>query len=171
MITSFTGLLFWGITGALLVAAGWKKNRRITLAGAVIFFATPWLLGLFSALSLATVGLTAGLLFKQKLRPLLAGWLLVSGLMLYSSALGFQTMDLYALGYAPQAILIWAAVSLALAWQQGHRALACCWLLALALYPLGALESVNLWDAMLDPVAMVIAAISLACQLKSRLKK
>lgn len=171
MITSFMGLLFWGLTGALLAAAGWKKNRLITLAGVVIFLASPWLLGLFSALSLATVGLTAGLLLKQKLRPLLAGWLLISGLVLYASALGFLDIDIYASGYAPQAVLIWAAVSLALAWQQGHRALACCWLLALALYPLGVLESVNLWDAMLDPVAMVTAAIALACQLKSRLKK
>ncbi|MCX7206936.1 MAG: hypothetical protein NT086_13330 [Proteobacteria bacterium] len=168
MIASITGLLLWGTTGAALACSGWKKNRVLITIGALIILGSPWLLGLLSFPSLATAGLACGLLFKQKLRPALAGWLLISGLALYSSALGFWAFDAYALGYAPQVLLIWCAISLALAWQQGHKALALAWLLALALFPLGVLESVNLWDAMLDPMAMITGAVALLRCLKKK---
>ncbi|WP_293933529.1 hypothetical protein [Iodobacter sp.] len=161
MIAALSGLLLWALSGAALIAAGWKKNRLLISSGLIVLLGSPWLLGLFSAPSLAMLGLAAGLLLKQKLRPLLAIWLLLSGLALYASALGFIAYDIYALGYAPQVILIWCAISLGLAWQQGHRALAYAWLAALALYPLGILESRNLWDAMLDPVAMLVGGVSL----------
>ncbi|STQ89697.1 hypothetical protein [Iodobacter fluviatilis] len=168
MIASLTGLLLWGTTGATLAAAGWKKNRLLIAAGVLLILASPWLLGLLSMPSLATLGLACGVLFKQKLRPALAGWLLLSGLALYSSALGFWAFDVYVLGYAPQVLLIWCAISLALAWQQGHKALAIAWLLALALFPLGVLESANLWDALLDPMAMITGAVALLLSLKSK---
>lgn len=168
MITSLTGLLLWGTTGAALAATGWKKNRLLIAIGALIILGSPWLLGLLSTPSLATAGLACGLLLKQKLRPALAGWLLISGLALYTSALGAWAFDVYALGYAPQMLLIWCAISLALAWQQGHKALALAWLLALALFPLGALESVNLWDALLDPMAMMTGGFALLLGLKRK---
>ncbi|MEN9657867.1 MAG: hypothetical protein RL571_1332 [Pseudomonadota bacterium] len=161
MIAALSGLLLWALSGAALIAAGWQKNRLLSISGLVILIASPWLLGLLSAPSLAMLGLASGLLLKHKLRPLLAAWLLLSGLVLYASALGFIAYDIYALGYAPQIILIWCAISLSLALQQGHRALAYAWLAALALYPLGVLESRNLWDAMLDPIAMIVGGVSL----------
>ncbi|AZN36758.1 hypothetical protein [Iodobacter ciconiae] len=168
MIASLTGLLLWGAAGAALASFGWKKNRFLVATGVLIILGSPWLLGLLSMPSLATVGLAFGLLLKQKLRPALAGWLLISGLALYLSALGFWAFDVYALGYAPQTLLIWCAISLALAWQQGHKALALCWLAALALFPLGVLESVNLWDALLDPIAMLTGAVTLLLCLKKK---
>jgi hypothetical protein len=159
MMAAFSGLLLWALTATSLIAAG--NNRLQRGFGLLILLASPWLLGLLSFPSLATLGLATGLLLKHKLRPLLAAWLLLSGLVLYASALGFIAYDIYALGYAPQVILIWCAISLGLAWQQGHRALAHAWLAALALYPLGVLESRNLWDAMLDPIAMIVGGVSL----------
>lgn len=78
--------------------------------------------------------------------------LVMAGLGLYASALGWLSVDLYALGYQPQLLLLLLAFALLLL-HRHHPELAWVGVLALlmAAWP-AAHESINLWDRMLDPV-------------------
>lgn len=74
---------------------------------------------------------------------------------LYLSALGPWDLDLYRLGYHP-AFLVAALGTLALAgWWRGYAAFL--WLFAIDLlcWRAGLLGSVNLWDALVDPLLMI----------------
>lgn len=73
---------------------------------------------------------------------------------LYLSALGPWDIDLYRVGYRP-ACLVAAFGALALfAWWRGYAAFL--WLFAIDVlcWRAGLLESVNLWDALVDPLLM-----------------
>jgi len=90
----------------------------------------------------------------------LALWFWVGGGGLYASALGFISIDFYAAGDAPRALLAWMGLGLLLAWRAQHWPLVLAWLLGLLMRWNGLLESSNLWDLMLDPLACI--ALSLA---------
>ena len=66
-------------------------------------------------------------------------------------ALGFIPYDLYAWGYQPRLLLVIAAGLLVYAWRR-HPGMALAWLAGLACFALGVLPSVNLWDALGDPL-------------------
>ena len=65
--------------------------------------------------------------------------------------LGYLPYDLYAWGYQPRLLLVIAAGLLAYAWWR-HPGMAVAWLAGLACFAIGILPSVNLWDALGDPL-------------------
>jgi hypothetical protein len=149
------GLLFWLITGICLLLAGRHKNNWLQGLGIIIILGSPWLLGLFGTPSLATLGLAAGLRQRHAITLPLALWFWVGGGLLYASALGFISIDLYAAGDAPRVLLVWLGLGLLLAARAQHLPLILAWMLGLALRWAGLLESSNLWNIILDPLAWV----------------
>jgi len=150
-----TGLLLWILAGMLMVHAGHRKNYWLQGLGILIIFGSPWLLGILSAPSLASLGLLAGLRRRIPVTLPLALWFWIGGGLLYASTLGFIAADFYAAGDAPRALLFWLGLGLTLAWRAQHRPLMLAWLLGLAMRRAGILESDNLWNIMLDPLAWV----------------
>ena len=67
------------------------------------------------------------------------------------STLGYLPYDLYAWGGQPRLLLVIAAALLTYAWWR-HPGMALAWLAGLACFALGILPSVNLWDALGDPL-------------------
>ena len=114
------------------------------------------ILVLAAALSTALTGRVA--LDGPSRTALLAG-AAVAGAVLYPMTLGLSRVDPYALGYRPRVFLALIAVLVALSWW--HRRGAAVVLAAgVCAFNLRALESVNLWDYLLDP-ALVVAAWAL----------
>jgi hypothetical protein len=79
--------------------------------------------------------------------------LLVAGTLacLYACTLGYGPRDLYAWGYQPQVMLPVTALLLGYAWAR-HPGLAVAWLIGLAGHAFRLGLSVNLWDALGDPL-------------------
>jgi hypothetical protein len=150
-----TGLIFWLMIGVFLLHAGHKKNYWLQGLGVTVILGSPWLLGILGTPSLATLGLAAGLRQRQSITLPLALWFWVGGGLLYASALGFIATDLYASGDAPRLLLGWFGSGLLLAWRAQHHGLIIAWLLGLALRRAGLLESDNLWNLMIDPLACI----------------
>lgn len=90
-------------------------------------------------------------------------WLLrgiaLTGLMFYPLVLGMTSLDPYAWGYSPQLLGTLIAVVSFVVWQKGRRNLAVILLLPLPAFHLSLLESVNLWDYLMDPVIFVYAVV------------
>lgn len=92
--------------------------------------------------------------------PLLRPWRrdVCAGILLAELALAFSTvgllrLDLYAWGYAPQAFLL-GVLGILLALRRVEPALAFAGLAGVAAFAGGWLESPNLWDYLIDPVAL-----------------
>lgn len=84
-------------------------------------------------------------------------------LALYLSALGPWDVDLYRLGYRP-AYLVAGFGTLALAaWWRGYATFLWLFTIDLLCWRAGLLESVNLWDTLVDPLLM-LAMLALALQ-------
>jgi hypothetical protein len=137
-----------------------KTNYWLQGLGVAVILSAPWLLGILGTLSFATLGFAAGLRQRHSITLPLALWFWVGGGGLYASALGFISIDFYAAGDAPRALLAWMGLGLLLAWRAQHWPLVLAWLLGLLMRWNGLLESSNLWDLMLDPLACI--ALSLA---------
>ena len=102
-------------------------------------------------------------------RSVASRWILVLlGLILYVTALGFGRFDLYSMGYGHPVMWILLGVLCLLAYALGASWLCYTWLLASMLFVLDTLvapsnffESDNLWDYLIDPVIWFIASVKL----------
>jgi len=81
------------------------------------------------------------------------------GVVFYPLALGVSSFDPYSLGYSPVIMAVLLCLASIITWLRAHRELAIILLLPLLAYNLHILESVNLWDYLLDPVLLVYAAV------------
>lgn len=164
---ALTGLLASAL--ALGALATWLPSRHRQLAGWIAVVAAlptiaPWLHGALGSPSFTLAQLALlRLLAPGQPTPLgrNAALALVTGAMLlYPLALGLGPFDPYDLGYRPLPLLLaLAPLGLWLAWR-GPQA----WLLLLAgdlLAYAGGLYD-NLWNALADPLLILLAAIVLA---------
>ena len=135
--------------------------------------------GLIGDPSIATIALMSLVCIKQLTRrevcddrdvSALLFLVLAGGAMLYPLALGLSPYDPYALGFGSW-ILYSAlfAVAVAAWWLQLHLVVA--WIVASTLaYTFGLFESTNLWNYLLDPIAVLIAIGWTAFKLIERLR-
>jgi hypothetical protein len=152
------------VVAAVAVAAGrrlgLRRSRLAVLAGA----------SAVGDLSFTTLVLLAGGL-RRSLRGgdpaddrttiTLQGLVLVAGLVLYPLALGLGTWDPYRLGYGnPWLLATLLAVALA-ALVLDAPLVTFCIALGVQAWALGAFESRNLWDYLIDPLVFVWAAAAL----------
>jgi hypothetical protein len=91
-------------------------------------------------------------------KKLLLGVAMV-GVVFYPLALGVSSFDPYRLGYSPVFMAALLCLASIIAWLRAHRELAIILLLPLLAYNLRMLESVNLWDYLLDPILLVYAVV------------
>jgi len=91
-------------------------------------------------------------------KKLLFGVVMV-GVVFYPLALGVSSFDPYQLGYSPVFMTVLLCLASIIAWLRAQRELAVILLMPLLAYELHMLESVNLWDYLLDPVLLVYAAV------------
>jgi hypothetical protein len=171
------------VVAAVAVAAGrrlgLRRSRLAVLAGASAVGAlTPigalpvagLVRGVVGDLSFTTLVLLAGGL-RRSLRGgdpaddrttiTLQGLVLVAGLVLYPLALGLGTWDPYRLGYGnPWLLATLLAVALA-ALVLDAPLVTFCIALGVQAWALGAFESRNLWDYLIDPLVFVWAAAAL----------
>lgn len=166
------GLIAWALlvgAGAAFLAQAWRLPLAAGVAGLAL---APLLAGESLAMvlhgALAAPSFTLLLLVLRRLVfPARESWLemqgavllLAFGLVYYPLALGLGPFDPYALGYRPQELLPFL-LPLAgwLAWRRQQA-----WLLILAFdlmaYAAGFFG--NLWDACLDPLLVLLAAVTL----------
>lgn len=81
--------------------------------------------------------------------------LVLSGCLLYASALGPWDIDLYRLGYQPLVLVLWFSVPGLIAWWRGSSLYL--WLLVIDLLVWRAclIESTNFWDTLIDPLLIL----------------
>lgn len=164
------GILAHGlIFGALAAMLPFDHYRpRVALAAttvALIGGIAPAMHGAFGTPSLTLLQLAILQLSNQTPSPLgfrPAAGLLVFASVFYPLALGLGPFDPYALGYQPWALLAaLIPVALALWWRRLNL-----WLLILAIdmsgYAFGIFA--NLWDALLDPLLVILALSVVARQ-------
>ena len=173
------GLLAWGmILGSI---AGFlplddKKRQQYLLAGTAIamFGLAPSFHGAFGAPSLTLLQIALWRQFRPEgsaplLSPKVATGLLGWAAVFYPTALGFSPVDPYALGYAAWPVALLTLPLAALAWRQGRPA----WLVILGIDLLGYAAGLfgNLWDALADPVLVVLALLVAAVHQVRRYKR
>lgn len=163
-LTAAYGLLAHGlIFGALaaLLPLGILRQRAALVATALALAVgiAPALHGLFGTPSATLLQLAILQLIGRHTSPLttrLAGGLLVAAAVYYPLALGLGDFDPYALGYQPAPLLAaLLPLGLALWWRRRDA-----WLVILAVDLLAYASGifVNLWDALFDPLLILIAA-------------
>lgn len=175
----------WGLSGAtlLFIAAGlkWSFSRRLALpwrlALALLLLVLAWvpILGLRVAeyvrgavgdLSVATWVLLVVSVYwmlvgqtprAEQGRSAMLALIALLGIALYPLALGLSPWDSYSMGFEPLPLIaLMAALSL---WALAQRFwILWCWLAgAMLAFQLRLLESDNLWDYLIDPLAVIYA--------------
>ena len=138
-----------------------ELRSRVALAAttlALLVGVAPGLLGLFGAPSATLLQLAILQLAGRQPSPLTrsaAGGLLAFSAIFYPTALGWGPFDPYALGYQPTPVLAaLLPVGLALWWRRMHA-----WVAILAIDLLAYASGVfaNLWDALFDPLLVLLA--------------
>ena len=164
-LTASYGLLAHGlIFGALIALLPLGELRaRAALLGtglALVVGIAPLMHGIFGMPSLTLLQLALLQLANKTPSPLgfRSAWVLVlfaSGFYLLSS--GFGAFDLYAIGYQPGALLAsLIPVAVLLAWRRLDH-----WLIILAIDLAGYASGLfaNLWDALIDPLLVLLALL------------
>ena len=164
------GLLFGALVASLPLG---PLRTRAALAGttlALLGGIAPFIHGSFGPPSLTLLQLALLQLAGRTPTPL--GWrpalgLLLFSLLFYPAALGWGSFDPYALGYQPQTLLLaLLPLAAALYWRRQER-----WLLILAIdlaaYAGGLFD--NLWDALLDPLLVLLCLFVVGRQVARRL--
>lgn len=154
------GLIFGALATALLPLG--PMHHRVALAATALALSVgiaPWMYGSFGPPSLTLLQLA--LLQHAGRSPSPMTWrpalsLVLFALIFYPAALGWSSFDPYALGYRPWPLLT-VLIPLAgwLYWRGKNS-----WLLILAI-DLGAYAGglfANLWDALFDPLLVLLAA-------------
>jgi hypothetical protein len=98
----------------------------------------------------------------------LAAIVLLVGIPFYAFALGFGGLDAYRLGFGGWTLSFALAALLAFAWLVRSTSIALWLALSGALYLFGAFSSRNLFDYLIDPVVLVLAAGVLIRAARSR---
>ncbi len=123
-----------------------------------------YLRGIVADLSLTTTvmlmaGCYAGLVghaVVSKTERVVAGSLLVGGgLILYPMSLGFSSFDPYQWGYYPALLGALLSALLLIALYKEFLLIVTCLLAGLLAYSYGLLDSNNLWDYLIDPLAFI----------------
>lgn len=151
-------LIFGALVSLLPLGELRPKAALLGTALALLVGIAPALHGIFGAPSLTLLQLALWQLARQQPSPLTfrpAAGLLALALVFYPAALGWGVFDPYALGYQPWALLA-ALLPLALTlwWQKRTVALL---ILAVDLTGYAAGLFANLWDALLDPLLILLA--------------
>lgn len=171
------------VVRGLQVLAGERGPRWLPLLGVGLAWVPVgglpigrWLHGFNSNLSLPFVAILWSVvlspLFQRRLldeRALRAGlWFgAASGLFLYPMAAGVGPIDPYELGWNwPGIELVIGGLSVLLLWRQ--NAFGGVLLLTAAAWRLGAMESQNVWDYLVDPIYFVISLIGLLTMRRGR---
>jgi len=84
---------------------------------------------------------------------------IVIGVVFYPMALGVGAYDPYHFGFAPVVLPVLVGLVSVVAWFRARRDLAIVLLLPLIAFNLNLLESVNLWDYLLDPILFFYAVV------------
>jgi len=87
----------------------------------------------------------------------LLGAVAVAGLFLYPLALGLTPFDPYALGYGSAGLVTALLIATMAAWRAGLNLPVLVVVVAIAALLAGAYESRNLWDTLVDPLAVLVA--------------
>jgi hypothetical protein len=134
-----------------------------------------WLRSVVGDLSVITFAVLLNILLKRlkniniinelSLAVLLLG-IALAGVVFYPLALGLGTLDPYRFGFAPVGMSLLLALLSAASWLRGLRDLAVVLLLPLLAFNLHLLESVNLWDYLLDPVLVIYAVVQSAAYIR-----
>lgn len=82
-----------------------------------------------------------------------------TAVLLYPLALGLTYFDTYALGYHSAYLATALLLGTLLAWYAGYYWLVMCVVLALVGYVAGVLESDNVWDYLIDPLAAMYGLV------------
>ena len=88
----------------------------------------------------------------------------ILGLVFYPLALGLGSFDPYQFGFTPLILPLVLGLISVYAWFAGKRIIAIILLLPLIAFNVQLLESVNLWDYLMDPILLMYALIQLAMQ-------
>lgn len=80
-----------------------------------------------------------------------------AGLVLYPTALGLLSVDIYRLGYQPIFLLLLLLIMAISMWVLAYRTVAMFIVIPVIMFNLHALESINLWDYLIDPFVMLYA--------------
>lgn len=164
-VASFaTGRRAWLATVALAAAAMTTglHVRGIPLGG--------YLRGMMGDLSITTSLMLAAALARtitgrtaldERARAALSGWTVAASVVLYPLTLGLTRFDPYELGYRPRALLVLVA-ALVVWWWRSRRGAAVVLVASVAAFDLRVIESVNLWDYLLDPALALWSAGALA---------
>ncbi len=152
-----------GLVGLAAAAVAWVPVKGIPVGG--------YLRGTLGDLSVTTMlllgatvlGVSGRSLLDGKARTALYGWSVAAGLVLYPLTLGLTRWDPYELGFRPWLLVLVVAVAV-IGWWQRRRGAALVLTAGVTAFNLGALESANLWDYLLDPCLFVWAAGSLAAR-------
>ena len=173
------GLLGLAAIAILIPLRRFPLRVRYTVVAAAAFaFLIPigdlpvaaYVRGLIGDLSAATLVLAGAACFTQVTGRALIGrrdklavcWLLaLAAAFLYPFALGWTRFDPYALGYGSIAFLTALLVITLAAWWARLHVIVLVVIAAALAYLVGAYESRNLWDYLIDPLASVYALVRL----------
>jgi len=190
-MSAIFGLFGCGLLALVVIATGLRLQRfpvrariAVMLAGAFAVFApigdlsaAAYVRGATGDLSMTTrvlagaacvAQLTGPTVFKpQDLRVLF--WLVACGaLCLYPFALGWTPFDSYALGYGSiEFVTALLLVTLA-AWHFRRNVVVLIVIVAAIAYCIGAYESRNLWDYLIDPLVALYALVRLLAGARRR---
>lgn len=151
-----------GVASALALAVALVPVGGVSLAAALLGFfdtlSTTTILLLVLAILSLTTG-RSGLSGSRHDKAFMAIALVASALLLYPSTMGLLSTDIYAIGFGGFMLPAALGVMLAYAAYCGLVVTPAAIGLALAAWLFSIGESRNLWDYLLDPVAVVVATI------------
>lgn len=158
------GLIFGALAALLPLGALRQRVVLTATATALLVGIAPAMHGLFGTPSATLLQLAILQVAGHSPSPLTkraAACLLAFALFFYPTALGWGPFDPYALGYQPAPLLaVLLVVGLALGWRRQHT-----WLAILGIDLLAYASGVfaNLWDALFDPL-LVLLALAIAAR-------
>jgi hypothetical protein len=162
---------------ALAICRGRRCSRRVRIAAPVICLAVLFLpvnglavfeyfnglVGEGSVTLMLLLGLAMACQMGYLRAPLktdlhaIRNVLAALGILLYPSAMGFFSLNVYALGYRPTALLLVLLALVIWAWMTKRTIAATAILVAVAAFDVSLLESDNLWDYLVDPLVTLWA--------------
>lgn len=186
-IVGLVGIALLGAAGASALASRWRLSLGARIAiplGVVVVMLVPvgdltaagYVRGVIGDLSItsmvllvATIGssIAGRTLFPRRDITVLSCVAVIIAALLYPLALGASAFDPYALGFGSMAMAVTLLLGAVLAWYVRLYLLVLCVTLGVAGYLLGALESRNLWDYLLD-VPLAAYALSVVLRVFTR---
>lgn len=180
LLNSFSAVLII-FTSAAAVASGFTSSTRMRaaagMAAVLLALVIPistrsifeWTVSAVERLSLPGLTLLVAIAVSA-----VTGWriaavaefrfattvLAIAGIALYPAAMGFLDYDVYVLGYSGYLLPVAVALVIGYAIFRGYLLTTVVLNVAVAAFLLGAGESRNLWDYVLDPIAWIIGSVT-----------